>query len=229
MAKKRKRKKEEKYEFKIPEFDEEEFLHKEIRNARTTIITIIYAIPIAIASLGLTLLNLASLGAILGIIGLASLKYMYPLLNIDTTLFEKKNWLGNGALFFFTWLAVWVMICNPPFYDLANPTIDNVEIWVEKTPGSWTKMNETNELSLINIGENVNISAIITDNHGLESIMIFVTEPDNNIISDYMSKRTDNVYEYTQSYDQHGTYSFTIKAIDSSGNEKTYDGEFYIR
>ncbi|MEE9118811.1 MAG: hypothetical protein V3U02_09520, partial [Calditrichia bacterium] len=129
MAKKRKKeKKEEGYEFKMPEFDEEEYLKKEVRDAKTFFITFVYAAMIALVSFGLTFVDVAA-AVLVGFIAIIFLRHIYPMLGIDTSLIEKKQWAGNIIMFIFTWLAIWILLSNPPFSDSASPTIDHVEVY----------------------------------------------------------------------------------------------------
>ncbi|MEE9151359.1 MAG: hypothetical protein V3U20_05945, partial [Thermoplasmata archaeon] len=101
MAKKRKKeKKEEGYEFKMPEFDEEEYLKKEVRDARSLIVTFVYAVLIAVVSFGLTFVD-AALAALVGFIGIVFLRHIYPIIGVDTTLIEKKQWAGNIIMYLF--------------------------------------------------------------------------------------------------------------------------------
>ncbi|UCD91783.1 MAG: hypothetical protein JSV43_05960 [Methanobacteriota archaeon] len=142
MAKKRK-KEVKSYVFKVPEFDEEEYMKKEIANARVAIITIIFAIPASIASYSLTLAGSAVFGFLVGFAFIFLLRYIYEFLHVEIEKFERKDWLGNGAMFFFTWLAVWVLILNMPFTDLTKPTIgvvytdDCTDLYIL----NWTEQN----------------------------------------------------------------------------------------
>jgi hypothetical protein len=68
MAKKRKKQKEEEsYEFKMPEFDEEEYLRKEVRDSKTLFVTFIYGVLIAFVSFSLNFVDVA-LAALVGFI-----------------------------------------------------------------------------------------------------------------------------------------------------------------
>lgn len=135
MAKKRKKEKQEKqeYEFKPPEFDEREFLEKELRDTKTVLLTVGYAAVFGAAAGAVSNFDesLVPLGLVLVIGGLFSLKYFYPIIKVDISQFQKKNWAGNIAWFFFTFLAVWVLSLNYPISDHANPTVTDVTIWVD--------------------------------------------------------------------------------------------------
>jgi hypothetical protein len=136
MAKKRKKdkaKKEEDYEFRPPEFDEKEFIKKELRDTKTVLITVGYAALFGIAATVLAHISnsLIGLSFLLVFIGIYSLKYFYQFLRIKTEEFQKKNWAGSVAWFFLTFLAVWVLTFNFPISDHADPKVENVVIWIE--------------------------------------------------------------------------------------------------
>jgi hypothetical protein len=96
MAKKRKRQKEEEevYEFKMPEFDEEEYLRKELRDTKTLYITFAYGVAIAFVSFGFSFFDPA-IGALFGFLGIIFLRHIYTLIKVDTSLLEKKQCLDH--------------------------------------------------------------------------------------------------------------------------------------
>ncbi|HUW42923.1 MAG TPA: hypothetical protein VMW02_01660, partial [Thermoplasmata archaeon] len=71
MAKKRKKGKPEPedYEFRPPDFDEKEFLQKELRDTRTALLTIVYAICFGLAAGLISMMgaNLAPVAFLVGI------------------------------------------------------------------------------------------------------------------------------------------------------------------
>ena len=197
-----------------------------MRNAKSSIVTVIYAIPIAIISFALTSIDLAYLGFLIGIVGLISLRYIYPLLRIDIALFEKKNWLGSGAIFFFTWLAVWILICNPPFNDLANPTIDRVECSIDDG-GNWTALvPDANNIQIGNNNTTIIIRARIADNDRLDSdaIKIVVNGTEYSLVSS-----EKDYYTYTIVNANEGeTYHIRIAAKDVGGRSTEYSFVVYL-
>jgi hypothetical protein len=84
--------------------------------------------------------GLAALATILtanGITGLAvlvagfgTMKILFSTMKIDLSKFTKKTWLGHSAWFFFTFLAIWILLINPPFTDFAAPEVKNVKLAV---------------------------------------------------------------------------------------------------
>ncbi len=242
MAKKRKKdkaRKEEEYEFTPPEFDEKEFLEKELRDTRTVLITVGYA-----ASFGLLAALLSSLSSkligvsfLLVFVGLYSLKYFYPLIKVKTEDFQKKNWAGNVAWFFLTFLAVWVLTFNYPVSDHANPVVEDVVIWIEnettgdinaidykymESSGSYTWVPRTENVTLVASDEYIiNISAHISDNGVLSVTEIALG---NGPYFD-MTHEGTNRYGYwfeAETLTAGTTLVFHIHAADDHDNEYTY-------
>lgn len=175
MAKKR-HKAEEKVVFKKPDFDEKEYMKKELLNAKVGIITFFYAVPYGIVSWQLALADLSILGLLAVIIGILSLKRVYPYLGIDIEDFEKKTWLGNGAVLVFTWLSIWVLLLNPPFSDMASPDITDVQVLGSSV--NWTKVSRGSRenLEVLSGDDNVIIKAKVVDNVGISRVEIQVRD-----------------------------------------------------
>ena len=89
MAKRRKEKDEEEdKDFKIPKFDEESFLKRERRNIKTTFISFLFGILIALISFGFWSLLSGNalrweLVLLFGVFSAAWLKYIFLRLNVD--------------------------------------------------------------------------------------------------------------------------------------------------
>ncbi|UCF07724.1 MAG: hypothetical protein JSW28_08795 [Thermoplasmata archaeon] len=231
MAKKRKKVKEEKekYEYIPPEFEEEEFLRKEVRETKTLLVTVGYAALIGIASFGLTFTD-AALGALLGIVAVVFLRHIYPLIRIDTSQIEKKQWAGNIIMYFFTWLAIWILLTNPPFSDSAGPTVKSVGVYFESSPGMWTLHNESNNIT---VGMNVSINATIRDNVKVDrdTIRIFLKANDVEITpvgGASMTNSKEDRYFYGFSPQDIGRYEYEIKAKDVNDNPVSKTGVFNV-
>lgn len=244
MAKKRKKDKAEKeeYEFRPPDFDEKEFIKKELTDTKTLILTVVYAILFGIGAGVLMLVSEDLLGVafMMGIAGIVSLKYFYSLIKVDTSTFQKKNWLGNTAVFFFTFLAIWVLVLNVPISDHAPPAVENVIIWVddgttvrgmeyvyENGYYIWKSLNASDPSDAPNTwidasaGMIVNITAKVTDNGNLRSVVIQVPTSDEPLTVSMLAEegyrfglqlRSDQL-----SIDE--GLIFTITATDEAGNE----------
>ena len=226
MAKKRKKEKQEKdgFEYKPPEFDEEEYLRKEIRDTRALLVTIAYAALIGIASFGVMFTEMA-LAVLLGIIAIVFLRHIYPLVGVDTSSLEKKQWGGNIVMYLFTWLAVWILLTNPPFSDIAGPTVKNDEIYYELNPGNWILYDDDSKGNLTG-GMNISINVTIVDNVEVDpdtvsiTIMLVdeeITSPGGSAMSHEGSR-----YWYVFPFNETGTYIYTITAKDVNGNKDKY-------
>lgn len=243
MAKKRKKDKAEKeeYEFRPPDFDEKEFIKKELADTRTLILTVLYAVLFGIGAGVLMLVNEDLLGVafMMGIAGIVSLKYVYPLIKVDISTFQKKNWLGNTATFFFTFLAIWVIVLNVPISDHAPPAVENVIIWVDDgttvrgmeykhipTAGiyGWVPLNASDDpetMISFSAGTTVNITARVADNGNLRSVVIQVTTSDEPLMVSMLAEEGYRFGLQLRS-DQLSTSAgliFTITATDEAGNE----------
>jgi hypothetical protein len=135
MAKKRKKQKkaeeEEKYEFVPPEFDEKQFLKDEMSATKQILIIVAYgALLGGLAALATIITSNWITGLAVLFAGFGTMKTLFTAMKIDLSKFTKKTWLGHGAWFFFTFLAFWILLVNPPFTDFAAPEVKNVKLAV---------------------------------------------------------------------------------------------------
>jgi len=245
MAKKRKRDKveEEDYEFRPPEFDEKEFLTKELGDTRVAVLTVGYAVIFGIAAGAISYVNSSMVGIafLVGIAGIFSLKYFYAYVKIDTAKFQKKSWAGNVAMFFFTFLAIWVLLLNVPFVDHAEPTVDKVIVWVSRDGRNasieykyisaqvtygWVPTDSANWSAVVSswVNVTVNITAKVADNGNLASVEVAV----GSISAGYnpMDPVGDSRYEWRvpgSSVTQSSGLMFYIRASDEAGNQFTFN------
>ncbi|NIA09890.1 MAG: hypothetical protein GWP10_09205, partial [Nitrospiraceae bacterium] len=207
----KKDKKEGEYEFEIPKFDEKEFIEKEKKKAKTYFISFGFGMVMGVISClawihispglrwGLTfLLALTSIGFLVKIL---------QILKVDTSKFGKKEWLGAISFYLFTWLAIFILAINPPFYDASPPYIDGVAI-----------------PSIQSIGGSVLIAAKITDNVAVKYARVNITDGDTwNVYN--MSKDGD-VYTYDYVCNKSASFNYTIISADRGGRESTFTGNF---
>jgi hypothetical protein len=117
MAQKKRKeeeKKEAQYEFVPPSFDEVDFLEKDIRSTKVTILSFIWGLIFGIAA-GATNFISPLVGLVLFFVGVYLLKYFYQMFKINVADIDKKGWLGNIGMFFFLFLGTWIILINPPF------------------------------------------------------------------------------------------------------------------
>ena len=217
MAKKKK--KEPKEVFTEPEFSEVEFMETEIENTKCGLIAIVYAIPVALVSFGLTLIGLAGIGFLVGVFSLFTLRTVYQKLGIRTKGFERKTWMGNGALMFFVWLLIWILLLNPPFSDVSKPSIIQVELWTQDTDGNWTlaqRLSGNYEATPVENVTAIKLKANVTDNGGIGSVSVIFESTTYN-----MNRNNTHPYQYEYDHtlsDAGEFYYFTIRAVDKSDN-----------
>ena len=218
MAKKRKEKgEEEELDFKIPKFDEEKFINKERRNIKTAFISFFYGLLMALICFGFWALMGPNtdfrwhLVFLVMFVNIVFIKVIFQRLNIDLTDFGRKGWFTSGATYFFTWLLVFIVIVNPPFYDEESPVIEAVAL-----PG----MQE--------FGGTVKIVAKITDNLDVDTTSLNIVDPDgtNHTITDFTY--SDNIFqfEYENTDNLVGEFSYFLTAIDVNKKISTVQGTF---
>jgi hypothetical protein len=229
MAKKRKRQKEEEevYEFKMPEFDEEEYLRKELRDTKTLYITFAYGVAIAFVSFGFSFFDPA-IGALFGFLGIIFLRHIYTLIKVDTSLLEKKQWATNIIFYLFTWLLVWIILTNPPFSDFQEPTIKSDGTYFG-SPGNWTRLNAGDDTNFT-FDQNISINATIIDNVEVDasSIRISILYDSNVILNSSMENIGRNKYAIFFTVSQPGPHEYKITAKDINGLKTTFHGDFDI-
>jgi len=247
MAKKR-RKKEveaEKYEFKPPDFDERQFLIDEMKATKRVILTVAYAGLFGALAAGATsAVDAPSFGLLIMILGLISLKYVFPLMGIDLSKFTKRTWLESGAWFFFTFMALWILMYNPPFSDHAGPDIEEISVsvnvegsgWLqfdyifesEAGAHTWSEVNGTSLASALQGLNNteINITARVADASGLTGnprIAIGVRSPvEMTLVDDYLY--TYSIASFDSSYLKADyLFTFSIVAEDGNGTSTTFE------
>ncbi|MDD1764931.1 MAG: hypothetical protein LUO84_00560 [Methanomassiliicoccales archaeon] len=218
MAHKRKKEVvEEEYEFVPPEFDERKFLENDIRGTKILLLTAAFAIVFGIIAYILGGFNIY-LGLIVMIAGMVALRYLYPLAKIPWSTVEKKTFFGNVGLFFFIFLAVWIILLNVPFSDHANPEIRDVSIWIRDASGNMTEIHPKGSIfSITQQGATgiVNITARVSDNSGLASVMVNVSGITGNFVD--MTDIGSHTFSLSNTYHT-GDYNFVIKAEDKVGH-----------
>jgi hypothetical protein len=226
MAKKRKRRidKDEKYVFKMPEFDVKEFLQDELKESKVMLFTVIYAIIIAGLSLFITIYVAVVLAFIIGIISLITIKYAYRFANIEIPKPDWKKWVGYGAMFFFMWLAVWIMLCNPPFTDLTKPVVSDVRFQVLSND-VWKDEPVKN----ITQGSTVRIVFNVSDNYKLDISSLSIAYDDRPIKHKQITQ-IDGTYQCSFKIDKitEGKHEFVVSIKDAKGNKAVYTETFYI-
>lgn len=220
MAKKRRKAEEKKEYFKKPEFDEVEFMQKEVGNTKVALLTIIFSVPIAILAYLITLAGMPVAAFLIGIGSIFLLRYVYQFFNIETDEFQTKDWVGNGAMFFLTWLAIWVLILNMPFSDLTNPTIGKVNMMNCPGIAEMTLDSESDNTCTLapNETRDFTVTTTVTDNSEVQTVVIQFTSP---TVSYVMTKGSGDSYSYSLLISEGESRTFHIVAEDVNGHIET--------
>ena len=123
MAKKRRiieKEAQEEYEFVPLEFDEEEFIRKDLYGTKVLLIVACFSIIIGVLCSCLQLSFADKTGLWLGLLllflGIAAIKPLLKLLRFDPELLERKSMVGNYILYLLLGLGIWILMVNPPFH-----------------------------------------------------------------------------------------------------------------
>ena len=123
----RRKRKDEAPDWTAPDFDEVGYMRTEIRAARAAVATIAWAVVGAVVSFLLYSIHPA-LAFFAGILVGFGLYFFLPMIGISIDAFKRRDWTGHGITYFFSWLAFWILLLNPPFGDFTNPTIQAVSV-----------------------------------------------------------------------------------------------------
>ena len=110
-----------------PDFDDVGYMRAEMTTARAAVITIAWAAVGAIVAFLLYSVNPA-LAFFAGIAVAFGLYYVLPFLGISVSGFKRRDWMSHGITYFFSWLAFWILLLNPPFGDFTTPTIQGITV-----------------------------------------------------------------------------------------------------
>lgn len=188
-------------DLRLPTFDEKEFMRKEMRHAIMMVATIGLAILMAIVAGALTwTLRDARIPFVLGLLAMFLLKFVFDLLRIDTSDMEKTKWAGTLFTYFLTFVAIWVLLLNPPIIDMVAPTIE------DRTQGSQE------------LGSEVTLRVYVSDNQGISKVTVDIDTPDGSSLGPFdMIKQGRNIYTHVIASPVLGTYNFTVGVKDEAG------------
>lgn len=111
---------EEEYEFIPPEFDEEEFIRKDIHNTKVLLVAAAMAVVIGIICSYIQKMFSGPTGVCLGfallLLSIVAVRPLFKVIGFDINLLEKKSVIGNDIMFLLLGLGIWILFVNPPFY-----------------------------------------------------------------------------------------------------------------
>jgi len=214
----KKRQDDDEYEFEMPEFDEDEFITSEKRKAKTYFLSFGFGILMAVIchfawrsiDAGLRW----ALTFVLAICAIGFLVKLLQLFDIDISEFGKKEWFGSIAFYFFTWLAIFILSVNPPFYDASGPDVESSVL-----------------PSVQQMGDAVFITARVTDNTDVDSVHLTISR-DDTVLHRQMNNPIEGLYTYVFPDETNetevslagasGRIHYTVNASDEAGHEKAY-------
>lgn len=220
MAKRRKEKDEQAEEdFKLPKFDEKEFVQKEKEKIRMTFVSFLFGLLIAVITFGFWALLQDSpfqwmLVFLFGVFNTSWLRYLFVKLNITMDPSDRKGMFSAYAIYFLTWLFLLIVLVNPPFYDAESPHIEVVSLPDMQEPGG-----------------SVKIVAHITDNAGINNnqATLIITHNQSTIMDEtFTLDESILLYEYQSDNQTMGDFDFMITAEDNSGFTTQKNGSFSI-
>lgn len=196
------------YEFKLPDFDEDTFIHREIVSFKTTAILVGWAIVAAAASWAL----FAALGgntasgwlaglAVCGAFGYG-LKFLFPKLGADISHFKRREWFSTGSMFFMAWLAFFIVAINPPVSDFSPP---HVELSADPP--------------LQAAGGNVTLHVLASDNAGAEVPAVTLVRDGTALPVEL--KPTDHAGHYEARLEGAQAGRYTLRAVADDGRHST--------
>jgi len=239
VAKKRRQKDEQRddEEYQFPEFDEKEFIQEEMLTAKATFIAAGVSLLFVMISFFITEWNWRLAFAV-GLGGIGAIFFVVRMFGIEFDDLPKKNWVGVGAVYFFTWLAVWIILSSPPITDNSEPLFWNAPEFYQANEGDgnnttieWTTVGANRLVSgdsymtkmRVRVVDNqaVDEDSVIMDISGrsVPLTRIEVDEDDRDVV--YYEMNISNEFGYIN-----GTHSYTLRAMDIEGNRASYSGTF---
>ena len=194
-------------EIELPKFDEKEFLRRERRKAKTAFVASIFGFFIAIiCHFVWRSVDESIRWPLCFFFAIASIGFMAKILEflkVDIKAFSRKEWFGSIAFYILTWLAIFIVSINPPFYDASPPKMEVVML---------PEIQQN--------GGNILVAAHITDNVGVDCVKIKIDGKEYEMLKD-----EDNVYIYNYSG---GNADFQIIASDKGGHIAKYNASFHF-
>jgi hypothetical protein len=220
MAKKVKADDEEAPVFKFPEFDEKEYLGEEIRDSKAIIASALVALPMAGIAAMMTAAIHPTAGIVMGLAGFGAIYFLFKFLFKDLSAFKIKHWLMTMGGYFLTFLALWILLINPPFMDLSGPVIEKPQ-YSTVLPDFVAVKDDLIDLPDGTADWMVRVR--VADNVGLAAGSPQLTAGSSTPVGMIPVPGEKGVYEAAVN----GIVGVTITATDVNGHETTYTLSVY--
>jgi len=244
LAKKRRQKIEKKddLDLKLPEFDEHQFIDLELRKAKLSLIAFIFALVMVFITYQLYLITYPDARGpiVLGLFAVLAVPFIINQLKIDISDFEWKNWIGVGAIYVMSWLAIFILLCNPPFSDFIEPELDEDSIIIHYVKSgdnseNWIEWNTTTDPQALISPIKIRISVKIYDNSEVDkdSVKITIKDLHNTTITRKMTYVSNDQFRVILENDgevftKSNKISYTVEFKDVKEHENKYTGIFQI-
>jgi len=174
----RKRKDGEEAGWEPPEFDEIDFMRREMEGGRAAVVVIAWAVVGALFAFGLFASGLhPGIAFLAGLFWSVLLNYLFPLLGVRSAKFQRRDWAGHGVTYFFSWLAFWILLLNAPFTDFTSPAVHTVMVGsfvapANLTAGTITCVPLTGGSANIDSNNSLYIAFKATDNFAVSRVRV---------------------------------------------------------
>ena len=206
--------------FKFPEFDEKEYIREEIRDSKAIIASALVALPMALVAALMTASIHPTAGIVMGLAGFGAIYFLFKFLFMDVSVFKVKHWLMSMGGYFLTFLALWILLINPPFMDLSSPVIEKPQYDTHFT-GNYTAV-QNNLIDLPDGTSNWMVRVRVADNVGLAgSPQISVAGGAAAYMTPVPGMRS--VYEASVN----GIGTVVVTATDTNGHTTTFTIDAY--
>ncbi len=205
------------YEFEVPDFDEDAFIHKELVSFKTTGILFGWGVLSALISWGLwEATGSTKTGWYIGLVVMVVfgylLRYVYRFLKVDIDHFGRREWFGTFFLLFFAWLSFFILFVNPPISDHADPTAAFFA-----SP------------SIQQEGGDVMLDLFAADNYRVGDVTFELSKGATVIATqDDLTELSTGHWEYALPNAGTGLYTYAYTVEDTRGNVATVEGDFRV-
>jgi outer membrane protein assembly factor BamB len=152
-------------------------------------------------------------------VGSASYNVTMSPAGVDIYEYTIPAQMAAGTLTYFVW-------ANDTSDNVAATSVFSVNILLDDNPPGIADVDASPNPQEI-FGD-VNISARVVDDYGIQSVSVALTWPDSSVTNVSMNPALGDFYYFGSTYDQLGYYAFTIWARDSSNRWDSSVGSFGI-
>lgn len=239
----RRKRREDELPWEPPAFDDVGYMRQEIQNAKIATVVIAWAVVGAILAY-LVALWIPVVGYLVGLAAFGVLYVLLPMLGLPIHGFKRRDWISHASVYFFSWLAVSIVLLNAPFGDHTSPVVSSFEIG-SFNPGGVTvpPANKTYCTAVPiggmahltpNVGGQINQTLVVlfraTDNVAVASLKATVQRTSVNVtdVGNLPSACTSNpahtnpanTFYLTYPLNQ-SSYDIQVTAVDTSGLSTT--------